>query len=373
MQEMVQQAGIATGNPFTPGPYVPPERFVGRELDLRAVLARLSQMGSVSLVGDARIGKTSLLRYLEANLPVLLSQYGRFLPIYISMDAQPSTEAFCQQILERLLPQMPVLPQQEQMLRAMERRLQDGPAPTLRETSRLLEQAAQGGLRIVLLLDEFKDMLERPEHFDDAFRGVLRSLYTSRQTALVLSTRQPLTKIAGLNPYFANAIVVQQLGLFSDSASEALLRQPHNRPFTNAEVRLGCEVGRNHPLRLQAAGWWLYEWKGEIPGPIHDGQGQLREGVFNLLNREVEREYEEAKRASRPEPTVTQPRRLFVGIGRAALRTGETYDRLQAHVAGVFIFVAVGVACVLLVAFGLRLITWEQITNLVQSLIRGSR
>ncbi|MBA3532482.1 MAG: CHAT domain-containing protein [Ardenticatenales bacterium] len=94
------------GNPFTPGAVVPPERFVGRKKEVEAILGRLEGMLSVSLVGEARIGKTSLLRYLEAYLPTLLGAKGCYLPLYLSMNEQRSQSSFSRAILEKLLPQV---------------------------------------------------------------------------------------------------------------------------------------------------------------------------------------------------------------------------------------------------------------------------
>ena len=57
-----------TPNPFTFGnPIKDPTRFHGREADVRQVVNRLlsSAHESTSIVGERRIGKTSLLKHLE--------------------------------------------------------------------------------------------------------------------------------------------------------------------------------------------------------------------------------------------------------------------------------------------------------------------
>jgi len=260
------------GNPFTPGTIVPPERFVGRSRELTEMLARLENMMSVSLVGQARIGKSSLLRYLEARLSERMREHGTYLPIYLSMDGQGSRESFCKALLERLLPHIPPVRGQERALRALEHKL----SPTLEETARALEWAAQGGLHVVLLLDEFKDLLERPQEFDEVFRGMLRSLYTHSQIALVMATRQSLTEIHGLNAYFVNSVDQQFLRTLPADEAEALLRQPHDHPFTDAEVHIGLDVGRGHPLRLQWAGFLLYQSKHNPSGLLHTEEGALQ-------------------------------------------------------------------------------------------------
>src|SRR5262249_26284912 len=142
--------------------------------------------------------------------------------------------------------------------------------------------------------------LERAEEFDEVFRGVLRSLYTNRELALIMATRQPLVEIEGLSTYFANGVSQQELGLMFHAEAEQLVRQPSDRPFSDAEVRLALEAGRLHPLRLQCTGYWLYQWKGQPLGPIYDAQGTLRDSAAILLNREVQRAYDQAMEFSRP-------------------------------------------------------------------------
>ena len=122
----------------------------------------------------------------------------------------------------------------------------------------------------MLLLDEFKDLLERADEFDETFRGQLRSLYnTNRTVALVLATRQPITHIPQLNAYFANGITMHELNPLHPNAAKALLAQPHDHPFSAEEVNLGLQVAKHHPLRLQLVGFQLYFWKTQAPNPLY--------------------------------------------------------------------------------------------------------
>jgi hypothetical protein len=59
-------------NPFTYGnPISDPERFIGRRREVDQVFSRLrnAEAESSSLVGERRVGKTSLLAYLAHPLP----------------------------------------------------------------------------------------------------------------------------------------------------------------------------------------------------------------------------------------------------------------------------------------------------------------
>jgi Bacterial TniB protein len=362
-----------SGNPFTPGAVAHPDRFIGRQHELAAILSRLENMLSLSLVGQARIGKSSILRYLEARLPTLLASHGDYLPIYISMDSQRSQQSFCRAILERLLPHMPPLPGQEPMLRALEQRVANGSPLTLDEAVRTLESAAGAGLRVVLLLDEFKDLLERPVEFDQAFRGVLRSLYSNQTTALLTAARQPLTEIDGLDAYFVNGFTQQRLDLLREDEAEALLRQPSDRPLNAEEVRLGLDVGRRHPLRLQEAGFQLYISKTSPPGPLHESNGALSDRAPTLLGRMVQETYDSAIAASSAHPARKRGiAGWFEAIGGVALRTGAAADTAQTRVMGVFIVLAVIVIFGLLLACGLGAISLEDLGRLLRLIAGGS-
>ena len=113
-----------TGNPFTPGGVITSrDKFFGREKERSAIQARLRSMLSVSVVGEARLGKSSLLKVLQAEV----ARWDGYLPIYLSMDAHRTQESFCRALLKQLLPHMrpPSDYQQanEQRLRVFEQRL----------------------------------------------------------------------------------------------------------------------------------------------------------------------------------------------------------------------------------------------------------
>ena len=69
-------------NPFSYGnPIRDPARFHGRQAELRQIVNRLrsSARESTSIVGERRIGKTSLLKYMaylqDTSLKLLVSHY----------------------------------------------------------------------------------------------------------------------------------------------------------------------------------------------------------------------------------------------------------------------------------------------------------
>ena len=355
------------GNPFTPNT-VPPDHFVGRQRELAHILARLEQMMSVSLVGEARIGKSSLLRYLEARLPTAPCEKGTYLPIYMSMDSYASQSRFCRALLDRLLPHVPPVPGQEQTLRKLEHE----PEPTLDETVRVLEWAKQGGRRVVLLLDEFKDVLHHAQEFNEVFRGTLRRLYTHRVIALIIATRQSLTTVEGLNTYFINAVEEFTLRTLPAAEAEELIRLPHQYTFTDAEVRMALQVGTGHPLRLQWAGYLLYVSKSRPTGGLHQADRRLLPGAARILSREVQARYKHAIACSHPADPAPHKKDRSTLVEHLITQVAEILDRFGARLAavGLILSLILGLAALLLNALGL--LSLEQLQEWQRMLSGGS-
>jgi len=140
-------------NPFTErGIIRDPKRFFGRKHELRQIFERLAAMQSVSIVGERRIGKSSLLAVIAATGPDRLGQEHEF--HYIDLERVESTEDFIARALDAL--------------------------HTEGETIRDLERAIQGR-KVVLCLDEF----EQSGEFSKEFFGALRSLASTGHLALV--------------------------------------------------------------------------------------------------------------------------------------------------------------------------------------------
>lgn len=330
----------ASGNPFTPGRSVPPERFIGRRRERRAILGRIETMTSVSLVGEARIGKTSLLRYLEQNIPDALQAHGTYIPIYCSMN-EHTLPTFCADVRDRLVQCLDDGhgAHDSERVRAL-RALAQTAESTMRDMVHALEWCEQHNLSVVLLLDEFKDILRKPHDFNAEFSGALRSLYDKGTIALVLATRQPLTEIAGLTIYDFNGLWRIDLGTMPPDEAEVLLRRPENNLFTDAEVHIGLRAGRNHPLRLQWAGDLLYCSKRDNPALLHTPQGDLRDTAFRRLEREVQMAYDDALALSAHPPDTT-PRRFdpLATLGRITAALGDGIDTATARLYGVVVVV----------------------------------
>ncbi len=166
-----------TQNPFTFGnPIREPGRFIGRQAELRQVVNRLlsSAHESTSIVGERRIGKTSLLMHLadKSTAKSLGLVPERFCLIYI--DFQGLVDITPQRFWGRVLTRMgrsitdPNLRLQIEILQKQEN-------IELFDLEDLCEAIAEAGICVVLLLDEFEYVTQNPNFGADFFGG-LRAL-----------------------------------------------------------------------------------------------------------------------------------------------------------------------------------------------------
>jgi hypothetical protein len=243
-------AGAVTGAPARPGPSPPPSpgaanpydpwtpvtppRFVGREGVVRRLEAALEEGRSISLVGDARVGKSSVL----ATWAQRLAGSGRTVR-YVTGEGPEgaSVGAFVAALTgEAAVPADP-----------------DGAMNVL---SRWVAAVTRPGLLPVVLVDEVDGLLPRfdPRLFE-RLRGMLGRL------ALVLASRRELDvlyrQMHRTSP-FHNRLQLEWLGLLEPEAAERLIGQ--GRDFLRPEdaETLHQWAGR-HPFFLQLLGHHLVD------------------------------------------------------------------------------------------------------------------
>jgi AAA+ ATPase superfamily predicted ATPase len=259
-------------NPFTFGnPIRDPAKFYGRSEDLRQIVNRLrsSAHESTSVVGERRIGKTSLLKHLDTpevalGLGLLPEEY-----CMVYIDFQGLTDITPQRFWERVLRKMErsiclpdLVPQIQKVNQMGEFDLFD--------LEDLFEVISDKGLTIVLLLDEFEYVTQNPNFGSDFFGG-LRALAIHQNLPLVTATRRELVdlchseEIKG-SPFF-NIFANVVLRPFSrDGVLEMLdsYLATTDLAFSDREKELVIGLGGGYPFFTQMAGNYLVEakWKG---------------------------------------------------------------------------------------------------------------
>lgn len=249
--------------PFIAGPMITdPSRFVGRREELSLLARRMdgAQPTSVNVVGERRMGKSSLLYHFFQTWEQRIKHPSRFVVVYLDLQAKtPPSETVFYQALGRALVKQPAVQRIESLRRALL-----APPRTYQDFSVLLEQFTDHVLLPVFCLDEFEVLLKSGEQFTDIFFDQLRGCMNASQLMFILSSRRPLDVYAGehdLTSAFFNLGHVVALGEFSEDEAEKLVRLPvDGEPALDPEERqLALDWGGRHPYLLQMAGTVLFE------------------------------------------------------------------------------------------------------------------
>jgi AAA-like domain len=254
-------------NPFTYGnPISDPGRFFGRSREVEQIIGRLrnEEFESSSLVGDRRIGKTSLLNYLSDPTVRAAHHLGPDEYIFVYADLQMVDEAMGPDQLWRRL------------LTLMRRRCEDEAVAKLVESVKderldtfvldeLFDQIDDKGQHVVFLMDEFEHVTTN-ENFDADFYYGLRSLVIHHQLAIVTSSRRELIELCHSDaikssPFF-NIFANINLRLFSPADAEHMMSQSlagTGVQFSEPETARVLDLAGFHPYFLQAACWMLFE------------------------------------------------------------------------------------------------------------------
>jgi uncharacterized protein len=175
-------------NPFTIGSMIQnPAEFVGRTAELQFLLTRLRSLQSCSVVGERRIGKSSLLYHLHQTGAARLGDASyRFVYLELTDAAAQTVVDFLRTVLDAV--QCPP--------EVIEAAIKDDNKPSRNLTAfdQAIKARAEAGERLVLCLDEFEALFENPAEFNNAFFNHLRTMVNHRRLALVTASRQPLCR-----------------------------------------------------------------------------------------------------------------------------------------------------------------------------------
>ncbi|ARV63352.1 AAA family ATPase [Nostocales cyanobacterium HT-58-2] len=260
-------SGSLPSNPFVAaGMIEDPRLFVGRKDELQAIASRMSgvQPTSVNVVGDKRIGKSSLLYHFFQTWEQRVADSSRYVVIYLSLqNVQCHRETdFYQAIAQKLLsfPRVATNPALSDSLRVT-------PLNRLAFSAAMGEWKTQGVLP-VLCLDDFKMLFDNKSEFDDGFYNNLRSLMDNNMLMLVVGTTKELDfyrKQHQLTSSFFNLGHVLKLGELKEEEAKDLARLPASTVNTASaalsmdEQHLTRQLGGRHPFLLQIAGGLVCE------------------------------------------------------------------------------------------------------------------
>lgn len=256
-------------NPFTFGnPILDPRRFHGRGKEIRQMVNRLlsSAHESTSVIGERRIGKTSLLSYLSH--PEVAQSLGltpdHYCLVYVDLQGLTdiTPQRFWQRVLKRIA-QRACLPE----LKAAAEKLANQPSFDLFDLEDLFETAQRDGYTTVLFMDEFEYVTQNP-NFNADFFGGLRALAIHHGLTLIPATRRELVDLCHSNeikgsPFF-NIFANIVLRPFERSEVDELLEAYSlDSPYTIApdERDFVWRMAGGYPIFVQMAGYYLVEGK----------------------------------------------------------------------------------------------------------------
>ncbi len=249
-------------NPFSYGkPVDDPDRFVGHHREIQQVYSRLlSAFESSSIVGERRIGKTSLLKVL--GHPTMQAKFGanpeKYTFIYqdfqfLGVDTKPTR--FWQRVLRSI---RRAVKTHEEIVEEIEYAVESESIDnyTLDDIFSLIDEQ---DLYIVLLLDEFENVT-RNENFDDDFFAGLRALAIHHNLALITSSRQELVELTHSekvrsSPFF-NIFANINLRPFTETEATELIDKylvGTDVNFLLRELNVVFAIAGYHPHFLQMA------------------------------------------------------------------------------------------------------------------------
>jgi hypothetical protein len=264
-------------NPFFHrGPIRQRDYFFNRQHEVGQALGLLRSMQNVALVGQRRIGKTSLLFHL-AN-PAIHVKYGlsptEYLFVYL--NGEELTELDGGEIRSVMA---------EELATALEAAGHGRPDLTLpegpfeyRTFRHVVRRLTQRGLKLVFCFDEFEGLGANP-NLGPSFFSSLRGLTGQLDVAYITASRTPIHTLAyarseTLSSPFFNTFAPLYLGLFSDQDAQELvemLATKASATFAPDLVHLIVELAGPHPLLLQIAGFHTFEAWQQRGGLLQEG------------------------------------------------------------------------------------------------------
>ncbi|RPH54782.1 MAG: ATP-binding protein [Acidobacteria bacterium] len=247
-----------------------PLDFFGRQREITRIYSRLDapRPQSISIVGDRRIGKSSLLYHIyEAkNRKQHMRNYHE--TIFVYLDFQQDLQFDVPRFIDFLFNMFSYESKSRYDYTQREK--------TLDELKNVIHQLHDDGKRIVILMDEF-EVITRNPRFDGQFFALLRALANTYHVAYVTSSHEDLQKMChnksiSDSPFF-NIFSNLFLRPFSREEALSLITVPSARegiPLERHADRI-LEMAGLFPLFLQVACSATFE------ALMHDPNAELDE------------------------------------------------------------------------------------------------
>jgi hypothetical protein len=255
-------------NPFFHrGPIDERDYFFNRQQEVAQALGLLRSLQNVALVGQRRIGKTSLLSHLAD--PAIHTGHGlspaKYL--FVHLDGEELTELDDGEIRSVMAEELTAVLEAAGH-QGLDLDLPEG-SVEYRTFRHAVRRLTQQGTKLVFCFDEFEGLGANPR-LGPSFFSSLRGLTGHLDVAYVTASRTPIHTLAYAQPEtlsspFFNTFAPLYLGLFSDDDARGLVETLATRAsatFASDLVHLVMELAGPHPLMLQIAGFHTFEaWR----------------------------------------------------------------------------------------------------------------
>jgi serine/threonine protein kinase len=317
----------SASNPFFYGGAVPSHLFYGRQELLAAIVQRVGgrTAQSISMVGQQRMGKTSVFNYLKARANQLFPSDLSLIIIYLDLSkGYCHTQAGLMRALRRELTRAwrePWSPNDDDDLSAFDFALEDLQAENI---------------RLLLCLDQLEHLTERAQEFDAVLED-WRACGSLGQMAMLTASTQPLADLCmagGLVSPFYNIFNQRWLGLLSAAEWHKLVGD-HLEATPDDLVFIDQAAG-GHPFFTQMAASHLWEIK-------RKGQKMNYRTLYQELRRECETHLQHLWRklsaveqaalyqATQSTSAQTNPHLLAAMEQRGLMRAGRPFSRMFAE------------------------------------------
>ncbi|MFP4102819.1 ATP-binding protein [Coleofasciculus sp.] len=343
-----------------------PQFFVGRQEELDRITARMvnDQPTSINIVGEPRIGKSSLLYHFFQTYEQRVQGAGKnpdnYVVVYLSLQgASCRQETSFYQAVAQVLLKRPVVQGNPGLVTP----LQGGTLDRQGFSVAIEEWQAQNVLP-VLCLDKFEELLAKPDEFTDDFYDNLRSLMDCNALMLVVASYERLDiyqqKYRLLSNFF-NLGHVSPLGGMTEAEAMDLMRLPAHKiagataALSPERQQLGLAWGGRHPLLLQLAGCWLWE------AQKYSRPDEWARQKFELEAQRVPHSGVTMRRLNRPVRLLVW---LPMKLGRMARFVGDKLDDTSNLIAGTVILIV----AILVV---LKVVPFEELLQRIKNAVGG--
>jgi AAA+ ATPase superfamily predicted ATPase len=242
-------------NPFHPFPPYLAQKFLDRVDEERNVLENINRGISTAIIGNPHIGKTSLLKKIAEHqqFKKALHTASAWLTIEF-FEAADAPEKFWQRVCEKAIASQPKI---TKPLKVFTNPVKYNPSVLFD----VFEKLGAKGNRVIVFVDEFDKILDRPYLKTIDFIDPLQAFAQKTQgLCLVIASRKSIPELQESIPVFGSPFEANSFTLksFDDVTVQELFANSGLLPDAIEEAKL---LGGHHPFLLHLAGDLLWKVK----------------------------------------------------------------------------------------------------------------